>query len=70
MASGKAVENRHSQIAQDIEDDVFHTVWEVTVRLHALHTAKHQTTHAVEAPSQLQVGQHAIDGVQPFPTVL
>src|SRR5438874_13288297 len=51
MVGGKAVEDRHPQIAQDIENDVFHAVWEVAVRLNALHTPKHQTPHPLENAS-------------------
>src|SRR5262249_52298469 len=54
MTSGEAVEDGHSQIAQDVEDDVFHTVCQVTVRLNALHTAKHQAAYPLEDPGQLQ----------------
>ena len=33
MVGGKAIENRHPQIAQNVENDVFHPVGKMTVRL-------------------------------------
>src|SRR5262249_13271330 len=54
MVAGEAVEDRYPQIAQDVENDVFHTVGEMTVCLDALHTPEHQTAHPLQNPRQLK----------------